>query len=152
MVGKHGAFNKWSLILEDKMSVWVHASSPSHVQLFATSWSVAHQAPLFLGFSRQQYWSVLPSPSPGIFLTQWSNPGLLHRQQGDSLPSALLGKPKVSAYCIPKEWSLLNPANFCPVYLMQMFPFINTFSNWGQHVHFHIVEKSLELSFVVSKK
>ena len=37
----------------------------SRVQLFATLWTVAHQAPLSMGFSRQQYWSGLPFPSPG---------------------------------------------------------------------------------------
>ena len=37
----------------------------SHVRLFATPWTVAHQAPLSMGFSRQEYWSVLPFPSPG---------------------------------------------------------------------------------------
>ena len=37
----------------------------SHVQLFATLWTVAHQAPLSTGFSRQEYWSGLPFPSPG---------------------------------------------------------------------------------------
>ena len=36
-----------------------------HVHLFATPWTVAHQAPLFLGFSRQEYWSGLPCPPPG---------------------------------------------------------------------------------------
>ena len=35
------------------------------VRLFATPWSVAHQAPPSLGFSRQEYWSGMPSPSPG---------------------------------------------------------------------------------------
>ena len=51
--------------------------SLSHVQLFVTPWTVAHQAPLSMGFSRQEYWSGLPFPSPGIFPTQESNPGLL---------------------------------------------------------------------------
>ena len=37
----------------------------SHVQLFATLWTVACQAPLSMGFSRQEYWSVLPCPPPG---------------------------------------------------------------------------------------
>jgi len=37
----------------------------SHVQLFATPWTVAHQAPLSMGFFRQEYWSGLPFPSPG---------------------------------------------------------------------------------------
>ena len=36
----------------------------SHVQLFATPWTVAHQAPLSMEFSRQEYWSGLPCPSP----------------------------------------------------------------------------------------
>ena len=35
------------------------------IQLFATSWTVAHQAPLSMEFSRQEYWSGLPFPSPG---------------------------------------------------------------------------------------
>ena len=41
---------------------------PSHfscVQLFATPWTVAHQASLSMGFPRQEYWSELPFPSPG---------------------------------------------------------------------------------------
>ena len=36
----------------------------SHVQLFATLWTVAHQAPLFMGFSRQEYWSGVSCPPP----------------------------------------------------------------------------------------
>ena len=38
----------------------------SHVQLFATLWTVALQAPLSMGFSRQEYWSGLPFPSQGV--------------------------------------------------------------------------------------
>ena len=41
----------------------------SHVWLFATLWTAAHQAPLSMGFSRQEYWSGLPFPSPG----DWSH-------------------------------------------------------------------------------
>ena len=40
----------------------------SHVQLFATLWTVARQAPLSMGFSRQEYWSGLPFPFPGDLL------------------------------------------------------------------------------------
>ena len=50
----------------------------SCVCLFVTPWTVAHQAPLSMGFCRQEYWSGLSFPSPGIFPTQRSNPGLLH--------------------------------------------------------------------------
>ena len=37
----------------------------NHVQLFATLWTVACQAPLFMGFSKQEYWSGLTFPPPG---------------------------------------------------------------------------------------
>ena len=38
----------------------------SHVQLCKTPWTAAHRVPLSTGFSRQEYWSGLPLPSPGI--------------------------------------------------------------------------------------
>ena len=50
---------KWS------RSVMSHSVAP---------WTVAYQAPLSMGFSRQEYWSGLPFPSPGIFPTQGSIP------------------------------------------------------------------------------
>ena len=37
----------------------------NHIQLFVTLWTIAHQAPLSMGFSRQEYWSGLPCPPPG---------------------------------------------------------------------------------------
>ena len=43
----------------------MHAKPLNHVQLFAALWIVACQAPLSMGFSRQEYWSVLPCPPPG---------------------------------------------------------------------------------------
>ena len=51
-----------------------------------------HQAPLSMGFPRQEYLSGLPLPSPGIFPTQGSNPHLLH-WQADSLPLRHQGRP-----------------------------------------------------------
>ena len=57
-------------------------SSLSCTQLFATPWAAAHQAPLSMRFSRQEYWSGLTIPLPqGIFPTQGSNLGLLHCRQ-----------------------------------------------------------------------
>ena len=56
-------------------------------------WPVARQAPLPLGFSRQEYWSRLPCPPPGDL----PNPGLEPRSpalRADSLLSELSGKPK----------------------------------------------------------
>ena len=58
----------------------------SRVQLFVTPWIVAHQAPLSMGFSRQEYQSGLPFPSPGDV----SDPGIEPRSptlQADSLAS-----------------------------------------------------------------
>ena len=48
---------------------------------FATPWTVAHQDPLSMEFSRQEYWSGLPCPSPGDLPTQGLNTGLLHCRQ-----------------------------------------------------------------------
>ena len=38
----------------------MHAQSLSHVRLFATPWTIVHQVPLSMGFSRQEYWCSLP--------------------------------------------------------------------------------------------
>ena len=55
--------------------------SLSRVRLTVTQWTVAYQAPLSMGFARQEYWNELPFPSPGIFPAQGLNPGLLHCRQ-----------------------------------------------------------------------
>ena len=52
--------------------VYMCALVLSFIQLFATPWTVAHQAPLSLGFSRQEYWNGLPFPPPGNL----PNPGI----------------------------------------------------------------------------
>ena len=65
----------------------------SHVQLFATLWTIARQTPLFMEFSRQKCWSGLPCPPPGdppILGMEPRSPAL----QVHSLPSEPLGKPK----------------------------------------------------------
>ena len=49
----------------------------SHVQLFATPWTIARQAPLSMGFSRQEYWSGLPCPSLGDLPDPWIKPASL---------------------------------------------------------------------------
>ena len=64
----------------------------SHVRIFATLWTIAHQAPLSMGFSRQEYWSGLPFPSPG----ELPDPGIEPRSpalQADALTSEPPGKP-----------------------------------------------------------
>ena len=68
----------------------------SHFQLFVTPWTVAHQAPLAMGFSRQVYWSELSCSLTGIFSTQGSNTHLLPLLCGqeDPLLLACLGSWK----------------------------------------------------------
>ena len=69
----------------------VKMKSLSCVQLFATPWTVAHQASPSMGFSRQEYWCGLPFPSPGDL----PHPGIEPRSpslQTDALPSEPQGK------------------------------------------------------------
>ena len=61
--------------------------SLSHVQLFATLWTVAYQAPPPMGFSRQEYWSGLPFPPP------WNLPD----------PGIKLGSPALQVNSLPSE-------------------------------------------------
>ena len=67
----------------------------SRVELFVTPWTVAHQAPLSMGESRQEYWSGLPWPSPGDFPKSGIEPifPAALALQGDSLPTEPPGKP-----------------------------------------------------------
>ena len=77
---------------DSEISINVKVKSLSRVRLFATPWTVAYQAPQSMGFSRQEYWSGLPFPSP------WDlpNPGIKPGSpalQADALPSEPPGKP-----------------------------------------------------------
>ena len=68
----------------------------SHVQLFATPWTVAHQAPLSMGFSKQEYQSGLPFPPP----KDLPNAGIKAESpalQADSLPLSHLRSPFLEA-------------------------------------------------------
>ena len=75
--------------VQSRSSRW----SLSHVQLFATQWTVTCQAPLSMGFSRQEYWSGLPFPSPEDFPNPGIEPGS-PALQADSLPFEPQGSPK----------------------------------------------------------
>ena len=70
----------------------VKVKSVSHVRLFATPWAVAHQDPQFMGFSRQEYWSGVPFPSPGDLPNPVIEPGS-PALQADALLSELPWKP-----------------------------------------------------------
>ena len=63
----------------------------SHVWLFVTPWTVARQTPLSMGFTRQEYWSGLPCPSPGDLPDPGIEPGS-SALQPDTLLFEPLGK------------------------------------------------------------
>ena len=68
------------------LKLYLGAWMLSHVQLFViTPWTVAHQAPLSMGFSRQEYWSGWPFPTPGDLPNTGIKPASL-------MPPALAGR------------------------------------------------------------
>ena len=70
----------------------VKVKSLSRVRLLATSWTVAHQASPSLGFSRKEYWSGLPFPSPGNLPDPGIEPGS-PALKADALTSQPQGSP-----------------------------------------------------------
>ena len=73
------------------INIKVKVKSLSHVRLFVAPWTVVYQAPLSMGFSRQEYWSGLPFPSPGDPPDPGIEPGS-PALQADALPSKPPGK------------------------------------------------------------
>ena len=74
---------------------FTHVKSLSRVQLLVTPWTAAYQAPPSMGFSRQEYWSGLPFPSPGAL----PDPGIEPKSptlQADALSSEPPEKPVIS--------------------------------------------------------
>ena len=74
------------------MGVKVKVKLLSRVRLFATPWTVVYQGPPSMEFSRQEYWSGLPFPSPGYLPNSGIKPGS-PTMQADTLPSKPPGKP-----------------------------------------------------------
>ena len=90
----------------------------------ATPWTVAQQTPLFMGFSRQEYWSGLPFPSP------WDlpNPGTEPRSsslQADSLPSEPPGKPH--SYLTTEKTITLTMRTFVSKVMSLFFNMLSSF-------------------------
>ena len=82
----------------------------SRVQLFETLWTVA---PPFMRFSRQEFWSGLPCPSPGDL----PDPGMESRSpalQADSLQSAPSGKPHIYVYTFKMSVHFSSVTQSCP--------------------------------------
>ena len=104
---RKGKFSLYALEVEPERTCVL--SHFSHVQLFATPWTTAHQAPLSLGFSRPEYWSGLPHPppgdlpDPGIKPVSLMSPALAARL---FTTSATWQTPRKT--CSDLHWSLLN--------------------------------------------
>ena len=96
----------------------------SRVQLFVTLWTAPHQAPLYMEFSKQEYWSGLPSPFLEVVPTQGSNLHLpclphsrwiLYRWATGEAPRALKQDQKIlhsllaSSFSLP--WAIGQPGN-----------------------------------------
>ena len=87
-----------------KLPTSIEVKLLSHVRLFATPWTVVHQAPPSIGFFRQEYWSRLPFPSPGDVPDPGIKPGS-PALRADALTSEPPGKPSKS---IPEHLLLLH--------------------------------------------
>ena len=124
--------------------------SPSCVRLFATPWTVAHQAPPSMEFSRREYWSGLPVPSPGDLPDSGIKPWPL-LSQADALPSEPPGNNQVTQLLLSDKinsvsgsWTrvfcaflrplcLLRHLLFCDIYLLLGLRFlrlVQIFSMW----------------------
>ena len=132
-MGSHRVGHDWS----DLAAVLVTHFNVNHVWLFSTLWTVACQAPLFMGFSRPEYWNGLPFPSPGDL----PNPGIEPRSpalQTDSLPTELKEAPcyqssrgefattevDITNVCILMSIWIWNSMNF-------FFPFLLCFHHFS---------------------
>ena len=93
-----------------------------------TSWTAAHQAPLSMGFSRQEYWNGLPFPSPGDLpnpgIKPWS-PAL----QVDSWPSEPVGKPKY-VYSFNQIWKSFGHYFLKHFLSSSLFSPLETLTTW----------------------
>ena len=81
---------------------YVFAQLFSHVQLFATPWATALQAPLSMGFSRQEYWSGLPFASPNL-----PEPGIEPQSPALQVDSLLSNPPK-KPMCVCANHSVMS--------------------------------------------
>ena len=103
----------------------------SHVQLFATPWTVAHQAPQSMEFSRQEYWSGVPFPSPGDLPNPGIEPGS-PALQADTLPSESRGKPydpAIPLLGIYPENTTIQKDTCSPMFIATLFTIART---WKQ--------------------
>ena len=114
-------------------TLWSESEVTQSCLIFATSWTVAHQAPRSMGFSRHEYWSGLPFSSSGIFPTQELNPGLprcgqrLYRLSHQGSPRVLLISNLIQRLC--KELHTAN-SSFAFWNILEFFFWIFLLPGW----------------------
>ena len=114
----------------------------SRVRLFATPWTIAHQSPLSMGFSRQEYWSGLPFPPPGDL----PQPGIELTSpacQVDSLPLSHPGNPQRELFDTTATWWERSLGEMLPVTFAAGFicvhrqqSFIPSRFHFSKHIYF----------------
>ena len=100
----------------------------NHVQFFVTPWTVAHQAPLSMGFSKQEYWNELPCPPPGDLPDPRTEPGSL-------TSPALAGRFFTTSATWEAPVQFSSVAQSCPILYNPM-----NHSTPGLPVHHHLPE------------
>ena len=138
---------EWVAISFSNTWKWkVKVKSLSRVWLLATPWTAAHQPPPSIGFSRQEYWSGLPLPSPHNPI-DCSKPGL-------PVPHHLLEFAQVRVYCIS---DVIQPLILCCtlLFLPLIFLSIRVFSNesavWPKNWNFNISPSNEYLGLISCK-
>ena len=127
--------------------------SLSRVQLFSTPSTAAHQAPPSMGFSRQEYWSGLPCPSPGDLRNPRVDPGS-PTLEADTLTSEPPGKPQQrSSYTYFKQQRFLIvgqsfqiPNPNMPIHIrvtLFLLPSVKNLSLQIEHYKIPLLEKNL---------
>ena len=93
----------------------------SHVRLFATLWTLAHQATLSMGFCRQQYWSGLPCPPPWDL----ADPGI---EPSSLTPPALASR----FYTSSTTWDIYVRERVCVCVCVCVYIYIYIFNGWDK--------------------
>ena len=122
----------------------------SRVRLFATPWTVACQTPLSMGFSRQEYWSGLPFPSPGDLPEPGIEPRFL-ALQADSLPTELQRKPRLfSVSTFINYFSWIFYITCCSFWASALPASLCTFMLWRWLLSFNFMDQPLLTSNIPS--
>ena len=103
-----------------KWKMYISAYESVNCSIFSDSmipWTVAHQAPLSMEFSRQEYWNGLPFPSPRNIPDPGFKPGSLTLQE-DSYPQSHQGSPLFDFGCGPFLKFLLSLLPYCFCFIL----------------------------------